>query len=354
MRGLLVVEGPLRVPSGQASTGSGRTDLGGAPTTGSGGCDGGTGTPCASPLPWVPARAGTTMGVWWDALARGVRVRNGGPLSRAGGSRTAPTTGKGRTRAGVMRGLLVVEGPPSCALRTGFERLRANGFGRGACGGVWGMRSGDGDALRLAPALGSRESGNDDGGCGGMRWREGFGSGWAARGPLSRAGGSRTAPTTGEFAESRVCARGPFVCPQHRLRANGFGKRACSGEWGMRWGVWWDELARGVGVRVGARSRGRAVREPPLRPGWGARGRGVCAGAAGGGGAPFECPQDRLRQAQGERIWEARVRWGVGDATGGFCQVVEVLAVNKHYYAHMQKNTRPKSLDMRAQGAGRK
>ena len=32
--------------------------------------------------------------------------------------------------------------------------------------------------------------------------------------------------------------------------------------------------------------------------------------------APFECPQDRLRQAQGERIWEARVRWGVGDAMG--------------------------------------
>ena len=29
---------------------------------------------------------------------------------------------------------------------------------------------------------------------------------------------------------------------------------------------------------------------------------------------PFECPQDRLRQAQGERIWEARLRWGVGDA----------------------------------------
>ena len=28
--------------------------------------------------------------------------------------------------------------------------------------------------------------------------------------------------------------------------------------------------------------------------------------------APFECPQGRLRKAQGERIWEARVRWGVG------------------------------------------
>ena len=224
--------------------------------------------------------------------------QGGGPLSRAGGSRTAPTTGVGRTRAGVMRGLLVVEGPPSCALRTGFERLRANGFRKRACGGEWGMRSGDGDAPRRAPALGSRESGNDDGGCGGMRWREGFGSGWAARGPLSRAGGSRTAPTTGEFAESRVCARGPFVCPQDRLRADGFGKRACSGEWGMRWGVWWDELARGVGVRVGARSRGRAVREPPLRPGWGARGRGCARGLLVVEGPPSSALRtgfDRLR-----------------------------------------------------------
>ena len=31
---------------------------------------------------------------------------------------------------------------------------------------------------RLAPALGSRESGNDEGGCGGMRWRGGLVSGW--------------------------------------------------------------------------------------------------------------------------------------------------------------------------------
>ena len=37
---------------------------------------------------------------------------------------------------------------------------------------------GDEDAPRRAPALGSRESGNDDGGCGGMRWREGLVSGW--------------------------------------------------------------------------------------------------------------------------------------------------------------------------------
>ena len=32
--------------------------------------------------------------------------------------------------------------------------------------------------------------------------------------------------------------------------------------------------------------------------------------------APFECPQDSLRQAQGERIWEARLWWGVGVGWG--------------------------------------
>ena len=64
--------------------------------------------------------------------------------------------------------------------------------------------------------------------------------------------------------------------------------RPCPGfprERERRWGVWWDALARGVRVRVGARSRGRAVREPPLRPGWAHEGGGD-AGAAGGRGAP--------------------------------------------------------------------
>ena len=66
-RGLMVVECPLRVPSGQASTGSGRTDLGSAPTTGSRGCNGvGVGMPCPAPL-WIPAFAGKTIGVWGAA-----------------------------------------------------------------------------------------------------------------------------------------------------------------------------------------------------------------------------------------------------------------------------------------------
>ena len=40
--------GPLRVPSGQAATGSGRTDLGSACAVGSGGCDGGRPAPRSS------------------------------------------------------------------------------------------------------------------------------------------------------------------------------------------------------------------------------------------------------------------------------------------------------------------
>ena len=195
------------------------------------------GRPRAAHLPWVPARTGTTMGVVVGCVGARGWCQGGSPLSRAGGSRTAPTTGVGRTRAGVMRGLLVVEGLPSSALRTGFDRLRANGFGRGACGGGVEDARGDGDALRRAPALGSRESENDDGGCGGTRWREGFGPGWVARGPLSRAGGSRTAPTTGVGRARAGVMRGLLVVEGppssalrtgfDRLRANGFGMRAC-------------------------------------------------------------------------------------------------------------------------------
>ena len=165
------------------------------------------GRPRAAPLPWVPARAGTTMGGVMGCVGARGWCQGGGPLSRAGGSRTAPTTGVGRTRAGVMRELLVVEGPSS-ALRTGFDRLRANGFGRGACGGVWGMR-------------------------------------WGAETP-------RAAPL-------------PWV-PVFTGTTMG-GVRA-----GKRW--WWWR-------------------------------------------APFVCPQDRLRQAQGERTRVACLRRGVGGVGGG-------------------------------------
>ena len=49
-----MAEGPLRVPSGQASTGSGRTDSGSAATTGSGGCLGGGDAPAPRPGPGFP------------------------------------------------------------------------------------------------------------------------------------------------------------------------------------------------------------------------------------------------------------------------------------------------------------
>ena len=102
--GMTRAEGPLRVPSGQASTGSGRTDLGGAPSVGRGGAMGDGDAPRLAPL---------------DSFLR-----------------------RNDARGGVQEGREVGTSP------------------------------------RLAPALGSRESGNDDGGCGGMRWREGLVSGW--------------------------------------------------------------------------------------------------------------------------------------------------------------------------------
>ena len=190
---------------------------------------------------------------------------------------------------------LTIQGQALRGLRTGFDRLRANGFGRGACGGVWGMRwgtetprarapldsclrrndarggvregrevvcvgvgalrqaqgeriwearvrwgvgdaMGDGDAPRRAPALGSRESGNDDWGCGGMRWREGLVSGW---GPALAGGRFANRPYDRGGAhegEGDAGAAWSWGAPSHRLRANGFGRGACGGEWGMRWG----------------------------------------------------------------------------------------------------------------------
>ena len=123
-------------------------------------------------------------------------------------------------------------GPPSSALRTGFDRLRANGFGRWE----WGMRWGTETPRAARPALGSRESGNDEGGCGGMRWREGLVSGWGpalaggrfANRPYDRSGRTRAGVMRGLL----VVRGGPF----DRVKANGFGKRACGGEWRMRWG----------------------------------------------------------------------------------------------------------------------
>ena len=187
------------------------------------------GTETPRPCPGFPRERERRWGVWWDALARGVGVRVGPalaggrfanrPYDRGGAHEGGGDAGAGggggpfdRLRAnGFGRGACgggteTPRAPPLwisafagmtrvgecgqderwCASGWGpFDRLRANGFGRGAGGGEWGMRWGTGDAPRRAPALGSRESGNDDGRCGGMRWREGLVSG---RGPAFAGG----------------------------------------------------------------------------------------------------------------------------------------------------------------------
>ena len=91
--------GPSRA-SGQALTGSGRTDLGGAPLVGIGVGMGDGDAPRRAPL--------DSCLRWNDACGR----------------------------------------PPSSDLRTGFDRLRANGRGKRACGGEWGC---DGGWRRPAP-----------------------------------------------------------------------------------------------------------------------------------------------------------------------------------------------------------
>ena len=146
--------------------------------------------------------------------------------------------------------------PPTLPCPSGY---RLSPVRRGGGGGARRERE---TARRLAPALGSRESGNDDGG--------------------------------GRAGEGCWCRRGRF--PPARER-----------RWGGR-----PALA------------GRAVREPPLRCVGCAEVRvaegevPACAGTTmgrgndGRGEAPFVCSQDRLRRAQGERNWELALRLGRG------------------------------------------
>ena len=150
---------PLRVPSGQASTGSGRTVSGSARAMGSGGRDGGRRRPAPRPCPGFPlSREGRSWGVCGVAGAvggGGVRV----PLRRDGRFANRPYDGEW----GVRRG---TETPRAAPLRVpAFAGMTLVG-----------------------------ESGKDDGGCGGRRGL------LVAVGRGSRCGGtggSRTAPTTG-------------------------------------------------------------------------------------------------------------------------------------------------------------
>ena len=200
------------------------------------------GRPRASPLPWVPARAGTTMGGVVGCVGARGWCQGGGPLSRAGGSRTAPTTGVGRTRAGVMRELLVVEGPlrvPSGQASTGSGRTGLGGARAVGCGGC------DGGRRRPAPRP-----------CPGFPFsRE---RRWAGCGPVS-AGGGGGPPSS--------ALRTGF----DRLRANGNANRPYDGvlaELGSRWGVgvgrryasgFLPALEVEWGAKVGRRVRARRV-----------------------------------------------------------------------------------------------
>ena len=135
--GMTRAGGPLRVPSGQASTGSGRTDLGSAPTTGSRGCDGGGDAPRAAPQrglrppvhPSISLRANGLPGPAWHSRSGSLPAREW----RAWGS-------AGRTRA-------VGGGGP-------FDRLRANGLGSARYDGSVGDAMGEG--TRRAPRPGPR------------------------------------------------------------------------------------------------------------------------------------------------------------------------------------------------------
>ena len=123
--------------------------------------------------------------------------------------------------------------------------------------------------------------------------------------------GTGIAPTTG----SRRCVEGGDA-PLRAPLDTGF-RRYDDGGLGVGEGWWlWGE---------GPALAGRAIRESPLRRGLGVSRmrRGFVVGVPRPSGflpsqecrarkAPFECPQDRLRQAQGERIREAPLRRWVG------------------------------------------
>ncbi len=226
-----------------------------------------------------------------SALARGARVRVGGPFE-------CP-----QDRLRQAQGERVWEG-----------RVR------------WGMGDamGDGDAPRRAPALGSRESGNDDGGCGGMRWREGLVSGWGpalaggrfANRPYDRGGaheGVGDAGAAGGRPPSSALRTG-----SNRLRANGFGRGACGGVWGMRWGTETpraraplDSCLRRNDARGGVREEREVVCVGVGGPSTGSRrtglggARSVGSGGCDGGRrrpAPRPCPgfpRERERRVAG-------------------------------------------------------
>ena len=249
--GRAVRESPLRWGVGRErgrcsgpSTGSGRTESGSAHTVGSGGCEGGRRRPTPHPCPGFPRsrerRGGVgRRGCWWrwveGPAAAGRAVREP-PLRQGVGEATGVWVGvprpaplwipafAGTTMGGAgRRGVLVAVGPPSSALRTGFDRLRANGVGERACemgsGDAWGTETPPAAPLPWIPAFAGRTMGV----CGSAK-----AAGGGVRSRCGGTGGSRTAPT--RFGESGIrrgfgwgCAA-PRPCP-------GF-PRSREGRWG--------------------------------------------------------------------------------------------------------------------------
>ena len=155
--------GPLRV----ASTGSGRTDLGGARAVGCGGCDRGRRRPAPRPCPGFPRERERRWGVWWDALARGVRVRVGGPWPALAGGRFANRP--------YDRGVCGVAGVRGGPLRVPSAQAQGERIWEGRLQRGVGEAMGDGDAPRRT-SLGSCLRRNDaravgSGGCDGGRRR---------------------------------------------------------------------------------------------------------------------------------------------------------------------------------------
>ena len=139
--------------------------------------------------------------------------------------------------------------PPSSALRTGFDKLRANGFGKRACGGEWGC-DGVGDAPRGAPLVSCLRRNDACGRPPSSALRTGFdrlranGRGKrpydGSRGCDGVGDAPRLAPLDSCLRRNDACGRLPSSALRtgfDRLRANGFGRRAFDGELGVRWGM---------------------------------------------------------------------------------------------------------------------
>ena len=184
---------------------------------------------------------------WWRA---------GGPARRDGRFANRPYDGvweRRRCDEGWLWGC-----PAHAPLGTGFRRYDGGGCAGTASAASVGRGSRSaGRALREAPLRCFRGVENARGVVGGLprpcpsgyrlspvrRWRVCGSANAAGVGRGSRSGGtgdSRIAPTTGCDARGRgflpARERRAGEAPFDRLRANGFVRRACGGEEGMRWG----------------------------------------------------------------------------------------------------------------------